>query len=97
MKDYLNFNDDRRSDTDDHLFRQAAKESMISTLGGLFISILGMIIPVGIAFADLPMEVKVGAFGSGGITSISGSLISRFKPNVPEERSQDSSQVKEDF
>ncbi len=97
MKDYLKFKDDRRSETDDYLFKQAAKESMISTVGGLIITVLGMIIPAGIALADVPLEVKVGAFGSGGVSSIAGSLISRFKPNIPELNSQESSQVEEEF
>lgn len=97
MKDYLKFKDDRRSDTDDYLFKQAAKESMISTVGGLIVTLLGIIVPVGIALADVPVEVKVGAFGSGGVSSLAGSLTSRFKPNVPEFNSQDSSQVEEEF
>lgn len=83
MKDYLKFKDDRRSTTDDFLFKQAAKESMVSTIGGLVISVLGMLIPVAIAFSDLPVNVKIGAFGSGGTGSLAGALISRFKPNIP--------------
>ncbi len=86
MKNYLKFKDDRRSTTDDFLFKQAAKESMISTLGGVGITVLGMLIPVAIAFSDLPVNVKIGAFGSGGTSSVAGALISRFKPNVPDSK-----------
>ncbi len=97
MKNYLKFKDNRRSDTDDYLFKIAAIESMFSTMGGLGVTILGMLIPVFIAFADVPVQVKVGAFGSGGVGSFAGCLISRFKPNFPRSDSQDSSVIKEEF
>lgn len=80
---YLNFKNDKSTQTDDYLFKMSAWNDMVSTLGGIFTTFSSLVACIVILFSENTPQTKMTAIAIiGGGGSFGGAMISRYDPKA---------------